>query len=114
MDYQKIVNQRTGKPLEIVVGELDVNISDIQGTQQQRFAQQAEIYRTYLKAILDAGVKKIFFWGVIDAESWYETGENEGLVQKNADALLFDESNPPQPKPSYFSVLKVLFERLAK
>jgi GH35 family endo-1,4-beta-xylanase len=114
MDYRKIVNQRTGKPLEIVVGELDVNISDIQGTQQQRFAQQAGIYRTYLKAILDAGVKKIFFWGVIDAESWYETGENEGLVQKNADALLFDESNPPQPKPSYYAVLSVLLERLAK
>lgn len=108
-----VINKRTGQPIEVVVGEIDVNISDLEGSQKERFAKQADIYRTYLKAILDGGIRSVTFWGVVDKYSWYETGE-AGKVEKNADALLFDESNPPQPKPSYYAVLNVLLERLAK
>jgi GH35 family endo-1,4-beta-xylanase len=106
--YQRYNNPITGKPLEVVIGELDVNIQDMQGD-SERYLKQAAIYQEYLTTVLDLGIKDVSFWGIVDSESWYERGE-AGEVEPDADALLFDDSG--RPKPSYYALLDVLAQAI--
>ena len=101
--YQTFINSRTGKKIEVVVGEFDVNIAVYPQTDGARYKKQAEIYYEYLKTILESGINEITFWGVVDNFSWYELGD-AGNKQPDADALLFDDNG--SPKLSFFALLK--------
>jgi GH35 family endo-1,4-beta-xylanase len=82
--------------LKVFVTELDVDISKLPGTMDERLARQAEIYSTVVRACLESGriCNDLNLWGVNDKETWM--GEA---------ALLF---NYNQPKPAYYAVLDVL------
>jgi GH35 family endo-1,4-beta-xylanase len=94
--YGQFINATTGQPIKVVVGEFDINISDIPTTDNLRFLKQAQIGHTYFNAILDAGVTDITFWGTSDYDSWYENGDLP-TIEDHADALLFDDINQPKP-----------------
>lgn len=88
----------------VYVTEFDVNLGQVGGDQSQRFAVQAEIYRSMLQACLESGVCKGFtLWGIGDKYSWIETRQD---AVPNADPTLFDDQL--QPKPAYFAVRSVL------
>lgn len=95
--------------IDVIVGELDVNIHGMPGTLKERFSKQADIYRTYFTAILEAGVKSITFWDFVDNESWYEEGWLDMAGHSDADAGLFGDDL--LPKPSYFAVLDILKQK---
>lgn len=84
--------------LGVFITELDVDISRLPGTIDERLAKQAEIYSTVVEACLESSgiCSDINIWGVNDKETWM--GEA---------ALLFSYN---QPKPAYFAVLEV-FQR---
>jgi len=91
--------------IPIYISELDVDLSEVMGTEEERFALQAQIYSEVVDAILESGVcKYINFWGFGDKYSWLEQPEFNGSAK--ADPTLFDDSI--QPKPAYFAVLNIL------
>jgi len=91
--------------MPVYITELDVDLRDISGTNEERFALQASIYRDIVEAALDSGVcDQITVWGFGDKYSWLEQTEFNGST--NADPTIFD--NSLQPKPAYFAVRDVL------
>lgn len=82
--------------LKVLITELDVDISNLPGTLDEKLTKQAEIYRTVFEACLASSgmCNDINIWGVNDIETWM--GEA---------ALLFSNN---KPKPAYFAVLDVL------
>lgn len=82
--------------LKVYVTEMDVDISRLPGTIDEKLAAQAEIYGTVVEACLESNgiCTDINIWGVNDIETWM--GEA---------ALLFSDN---QPKPAYYAVLDVL------
>jgi len=94
-----------GVPVHIT--EMDVNIKDVQGTQDERFAKQAEVYRTVMQAALDSGVcKGVSFYTVGDKYSWIETDKAYKQSSAIADPTPFDDAL--KPKPAYFAIRDVL------
>jgi endo-1,4-beta-xylanase len=92
-----------GIPVHIT--ELDVDLREIGGTDEQRFKLQAAIYRNVLDAALKSGVcKDITFWGFGDKYSWLEQPEFNGSLK--AQPTLFDDNL--NPKPAYFAVRDAL------
>ncbi len=82
--------------LKVFITELDVDISRLPGSRDEKLAKQAEIYSTVFTACLESSgiCNDINLWGVNDIETW--SGEA---------ALLFSSN---KPKPAYFAVLDVL------
>lgn len=78
--------------VEVIITELDVNMHGIGGTKEEKIRLQAEIYYRIVKAAIQAGVKNITIFGVKDGDSWLESYYG----QKDADALLFDDSGLPK------------------
>jgi len=88
--------------LEVHVTELDVAIQDIQGTEAEKLAEQARIYREVLETCLSQPACKAFvMWGFTDAHTWIP------WFTKHPDApLIFDAMY--QPKPAYFAMREAL------
>jgi endo-1,4-beta-xylanase len=85
--------------VKVIVTELDVDISGIPGTLDQRLTRQAEIYKTVTEACLESGVcSGITLWGLNDEESWL-------LKLGGQSPLLFSQY---QPKPAYYAVRDAL------
>jgi endo-1,4-beta-xylanase len=102
-----LIEVMRGYGLPIYITELDVDISQITGTQQVRFAYQADIYRRITDACLESGVcKSMTVWGIGDKYSWVETY----LGEPNADPTLFDDNL--QPKPAYYAVQQSFYDHL--
>ncbi len=94
-----------GVPVEIT--EMSVNLKDVVGSQEERFAKQAEIYRSICKAALDSGVcKSITFFTIGDKYSSDETDKRTPSYSPNADPTMYDDDL--NPKPAYFAVLDVV------
>jgi endo-1,4-beta-xylanase len=86
----------------IYVTEFDVDLTDVQGTQAERYQRQAQIYKDMLRACLESAVCKSFsMFGFTDSISWYKFGG-----KPNANALPIDENY--NPKPAYFALRDVL------
>jgi len=86
----------------IYVTEFDVDLTNVQGTQAERYERQAEIYRDMLEACLESAICKSFnLFGFTDDVSWLK---NRGRL--NANALPFDDKYTP--KPAYFAMRDVL------
>ncbi len=109
--YGQIINKTTGKPVKVVIGEMDLNISSVPASDPERFIKQATIGYGYFKAILNSGSREITFWGADDSDSWYENGELNP-VQPEADALLFKDDG--SPKPLVYALENAILETLLK
>jgi endo-1,4-beta-xylanase len=88
--------------LEVQITEMDVQIQNGQGTMDERFNAQAQVYRDVMNVCLNApNCTSFVTWGFTDRYSWIPqfTG--------NADApLLFTEGYTP--KPAYTSLIDIL------
>ena len=91
----------------IYVTEFDVNLRNVRGTQDERYAFQANVYREMLEACLESGMCKSFtIFGISDKLSVWETEKSIDGYSPNADPLPFDDNF--KPKPAYFAMLEVL------
>lgn len=99
--------QSYGVPVYIT--ECDVDLTGINGTQEQRFAFQATIYAQIADACIESGVcKSLTFWGIGDKYSWLETY----LDEPDADATLYDDNLVP--KPAYYAVQNSFYNHVAR
>lgn len=93
--------------IPVHVTEFDVNLKDLRGTREQRYARQARIYKEMLEACLESGVCRSFsVWSAGDRHSWLENPKSSPLASPHADPALFDDDF--HPKPAYFSLLEAL------
>lgn len=92
--------------VDIYVTEFDVNLTDVPGTQAEKWTFQAGVYRDMLQACLESNVCRGFsIYGLSDNEGWYGPGEGN-LRLPTAEALLFNKDL--KPKPAYFALRDVL------
>lgn len=88
--------------LEVQVTEMDVKISDGDGTPTQRLAAQADVYRQMMQVCLSAkNCRGFSFWGVNDRYSWLPR-----FLKKPDAPLLFDEVS--RPKPAFEALVEIL------
>ena len=94
----------------VQINEMDVNIYGVPGTQDQKYAVQAQVYRDALEALLESGVGTSFTtWGLDDPDSWLLRPQWVSAFGPAEAPLLFDGDY--QPKPAYFALLDVLDKR---
>ncbi len=87
----------------VLITEFDVDLQKVPGSQDDRYALQAQIYRDMLAAALSSGVCKSFtVWGIRDKNSWLVKDRGE----PNAAPTMYDDDL--NPKPAYFAVRDVL------
>jgi endo-1,4-beta-xylanase len=92
--------------LSVYITELDVNLLDTKGTQEEKYQAQAKVYRDVVEAALESGVcKSITIWGISDQYSWLIQPEWQHIGGGEA-LLLYD--NAYQPKPAFYSVQEAL------
>ena len=104
---EDLINTMKNYGVPIYITELDVDLSNVKGTDAERFIKQAEIYQTIMEAALESGVCNDFtVFEVGDQYSWLETD----LGRTNADATLFDDNF--NPKPAYYAIEIALFKLL--
>ncbi len=93
--------------VRIYVTEMDVDLARQPGSQVEKWAFEAGVYRDIMEACIESGVCDSFAtWGISDATSWISCASNGCLNEKNADPLMFDPSYAP--KPAYFAVRDAL------
>jgi endo-1,4-beta-xylanase len=106
-DKQDMINTMMSYGLPIAVTELDVDIRTIAGSQEERFAVQAQIYADVLDACLRSGAcTGVTLWEFGDQYSWLE--RSQAIGSPYADPTPFDDNL--QPKPAYYALLSVLAE----
>jgi len=99
--------------MPVYITEMDVNMQDVAGTQDDRHRIQATIYREMLEACLESAVcKSITFWGIGDKYSWGEWPKDAPHVSPNADMTLFDDYL--KPKPAYYALYEVFSQYVAQ
>ncbi|MBN1798870.1 MAG: endo-1,4-beta-xylanase [Spirochaetales bacterium] len=95
--------------VDIYVTEFDVNLSQVPGTQKQKWAFQAKVYADMLQACLKVPACKSFsIFGISDAFSWYNVCDG-CLNLPNAEPLPFDRNY--NPKPAYYAIRDVLTKK---
>ena len=90
--------------VRVYIAEMDANLEAVQGTQEEKWQFEADLYRDMAEACIESGVCDSFStWGVSDRDSWLTCTE-WSFCQKlsNADPLMFDRNY--QPKPAFFAV----------
>lgn len=89
--------------VRVVVTELDVDISKLPGTKDEKLAQQAEIYKLVIEACFESGVcDSVTTWGINDETCWLQKIGGQS-------PCLFSEY---QPKPAYYAIVQVLYKQL--
>lgn len=84
--------------LQVQITEMDVKIQDGQGTEQERFMQQAQLYSEVTRVCLAVeACTALGLWGFTDEHTWIPeyTGHDDA-------PLVFDRSY--QPKPAYHAL----------
>ncbi len=93
--------------IPVAITELDVNMSDATGTDQEKNLKQAEIYKNIFEACIESGVcHNINFWGVGDKYSWYIYA----LDKPNANPTILNDDL--SPKTAYYAITQVLYEHV--
>lgn len=90
--------------VKIYVTEFDVNMHDVEGTDEEKDTKQAQIYSDMLGACLEVGstvCPNFGFLGLVDRQSWYN-----GIGLNDANPLLFRSDYTP--KPAFFSIRETL------
>ena len=96
------IQRLTALGLDVHITEMDVKIQNGTGTQAERFAAQAKIYRDMLAVCLSQRICQAFvLWGFTDKHSWIPW-----YTKKPDAALIFDNSY--RPKPAYNALREVL------
>jgi endo-1,4-beta-xylanase len=91
--------------LEVHITELDVATRLMKGTQEEKLAEQARIYRSVMQVCLAAkNVKAFVMWGFTDAHSWLARYEG-----RQDFPLPFDTAY--QPKPAYYALADALAKK---
>ncbi len=102
-DKQDLITTMQGYGIPVHITELDIDITNLTGTKEDRYEQQAAIYRDVIEASLESGVcASLSVWGIGDKYSFRSFGS------PNADPTPFDDDL--KPKPAYFA----LHDALAK
>jgi endo-1,4-beta-xylanase len=110
-ERQDMIDTLRAYDLLIYITELDVDLRDTAGTQEERWAVQADVYRLVLDVAIEIDAQSISMWGLSDRYSWKEYPPESQSSDPQSDPLLFDENN--QPKPAFFAWVDLLTERLA-
>lgn len=91
--------------LKTYITELDVDMSGISGTSEQKIQKAAQIYEMIARiASTNENVALVSLWGVNSESSWINN-----LGGQREPALLFTNDKPQQ---TYYAVIKALFENL--
>ena len=97
--------------LPVYVTEFDVNMKDVFGSNEERFAKQAIIYKEMMEACLESQVCKVFsIFTPGDKYSWIEKDKSYTGYSLNADATPFDDNL--EPKMAYYAMLQALYNWL--
>jgi endo-1,4-beta-xylanase len=100
---QDVIDTMRSYGVPVHVTEFDVNLRNVPGDRDERFAKQAQIYREMLEAARESGVCKSFsFFTVGDKYSWLELDQSQPESSPQADATPFDDDL--SPKPAYFAL----------
>lgn len=87
----------------VAITEFDIDLSTVKGSTAERFAVQARIAASVLRAVRDSGVCKSFtLWGLGDATSWLVAA----MGKPHAAPTPFDDNL--KPKPFFAALLKGL------
>ncbi|MEM7125141.1 MAG: endo-1,4-beta-xylanase [Chloroflexota bacterium] len=90
--------------LDLYVTELDVNLNGLSGTQSEKWAIQADIYRDVTEACIETpACKSVTTWGLRDSTSWWYPNMGCG-----DNPLIFDDDY--HPKPSYVAMQEALLQ----
>ncbi len=101
-DKTEVIAAMQNYGLPVHVTEIDVDLENVPGTQEERYALQARVYGDMLSACLESGVCQSFsVWGFGDEYSFLERYNDQ------ADATLYDDNL--DPKPAYFTLLDILY-----
>jgi len=95
--------------VKIYITEHEVDIGSQLGTQEERYAFQAQVYRDVMEACLESGACDVYItWGFADSLSWVICSFPfpRCLNEPNGDPLLFDRDI--NPKPAYDAVMNAL------
>jgi endo-1,4-beta-xylanase len=94
--------------VRIYITEFDVNLHNQPGTEEQKLALEADIYRDMMKACVQSNVCDSFTtWGVADSTSWLTCDDIWcPYMYLDASPLLFDMQL--NPKPAYFAIKDAL------
>ncbi|MDX2161300.1 MAG: endo-1,4-beta-xylanase [bacterium] len=110
-ERQDMIDTLRAYGLPVYITELDIDLRDTPGTQETRWAVQADLYRLVLDVAIAVDAQSISLWGLSDRYSWKEYPPEAETSNAQSDPLLFDEDN--QPKPAFFAWVELLTERLS-
>jgi endo-1,4-beta-xylanase len=100
-DKEEVVAEMRSYGLPVHVTEIDIDLSRVAGTKEERYNEQARIYGDMLSACIESGVCESFsLWGIGDKYSWLRRASS------TADPTPFDDNL--NPKPAYFALLDAL------
>lgn len=102
-DQADVIQTLKSYGVPVYVSSMDVDMNDVRGSQEERLAVQATIYKSMLEAALATGICKSFdVWGISDKNSF----PVRVLGHPNAaPTMYFDDFTP---KPAYFAVRDAL------
>jgi endo-1,4-beta-xylanase len=106
--YDELLDCFRSYRLPVIITELAVVLHFLQGTPEARLARQADIYGTFMSAVLDSGVcHDVLFEAIVDKLSIWETAGDvlPGVFPDNSPTLYDDDL---KPKPAYYAVSAVL------
>jgi len=100
---EELISMMQSYDVPIYITELTVDLTNVNGTQEERFLKQAEIYKTIMKAAIESGVTKSFvMWGIGDSANWLETD----VGKPHADPTIYDDNL--QRRPAYYALLAAM------
>jgi len=100
-DKAEVIAAMQSYGLPVHITEIDVDLENVPGTQEDRYALQAQVYGDMLSTCLESGVCQSYsVWGFGDKYSFLERYNDK------ADATLYDDNL--DPKPAYFTLLNIL------
>ena len=98
--------------LQVFVTELDVNEKKLEGTEAERDAAVARVYKNYVTMMVaESNVKAVLTWGITDRYTWLngpKFARSDGKPQR---CLPFDADY--QPAPAFFALRDALDSRPA-
>lgn len=103
-DVISTMQQFANLGVQIYITEFDVNLHNITGTRDERWAFESQQYQEMVAACLESGVCRSFAtWGISDADSWLTCSEGWWCLNfPDTEPLMFDGNY--QPKPAYYAV----------
>jgi endo-1,4-beta-xylanase len=104
-DIRWNVQRLEGLGLRVNISEMDVRMTNIQGTQQLKVSAQRDVYHDVVAVCAtEPECDAVTFWGFTDAVTWVDS-----FFGPNNYPLLFDGHY--EKKPAYFGVLDAMLHR---